>query len=119
MLKPSIINKKFKLTFHNTSKFTFATLLGDPDKLATNLGNFIAGFSSRARKILEKFKFEEEIEKLDEANRLFEIIKEFASVDLHPDRFSPIEMVTYLRISFGASTNRPMKRLAITSLHVK
>lgn len=88
----SIINKKFKLTFHNTSKFTFATLLGDPDKLATNLGNFIAGFSTRARKILEKFKFEEEIEKLDEANRLFEIIKEFASVDLHPDRFTPIEM---------------------------
>src|SRR6185369_2028612 len=88
----SIINKKFKLTFHNTSKFTFATLLGDPDKLATNLNNFIAGFSTRARKILEKFKFEEEIEKLDEANRLFEIIKEFASVDLHPDKIPTIEM---------------------------
>src|SRR5436190_22932097 len=26
----SIINKKFKLTFHNTSKFTFENLLGDP-----------------------------------------------------------------------------------------
>lgn len=88
----SIINKKFKLNFHNTSKFTFANLLGDADKLATNLSNFIAGFSTRARKILEKFKFEEEIEKLDEANRLFEIIKEFASVDLHPDKIPTIEM---------------------------
>ena len=29
----SIINKKFNLTFHNTSEFTFAKLLGDPDKL--------------------------------------------------------------------------------------
>ncbi|MCG8508385.1 MAG: type I restriction-modification system subunit M N-terminal domain-containing protein, partial [Rhodospirillales bacterium] len=64
-----IINQKFKLTFHNTSEFTFQNLLGDPDKLAANLTNFIAGFSSRARKIIEKFKFEEEIEKLDEANR--------------------------------------------------
>lgn len=36
-----IINNKFKLPFHNTSKFTFVNLLGDPDKLATNLGNFI------------------------------------------------------------------------------
>ena len=55
-----IINQKFRLNFHNTSEFTFQKLLGDPDKLAANLGNFIAGFSSRARSILEKFKFEEE-----------------------------------------------------------
>ncbi len=60
-----IINQKFKLNFHNTSGFTFQTLLGDPDKLAANLGNYMAGFSSRARKIIEKFKFDEEIEKLD------------------------------------------------------
>lgn len=87
-----IINQKFKLTFHNTSEFTFQKLLGDPDKLAANLTNFMAGFSSRARKIIEKFKFEEEIEKLDEANRLFEVIKEVAVVDLHPDRIPNIAM---------------------------
>ncbi|MCB0712621.1 MAG: SAM-dependent DNA methyltransferase [Ignavibacteriae bacterium] len=87
-----IINQKFKLTFHNTSEFTFRKLLGDPDKLAANLSNFIAGFSSRARTILEKFKFEEEIEKLDEANRLFEVIREVAAVDLHPDKIPNIAM---------------------------
>lgn len=87
-----MINRKFKLTFHNTSEFTFQKLLGDPDKLAANLSNFIAGFSSRARIIIEKFKFEEEIEKLDEANRLFEIIKEVAAVDLHPNKIPNIAM---------------------------
>ncbi|MEM7600144.1 MAG: class I SAM-dependent DNA methyltransferase [Verrucomicrobiota bacterium] len=87
-----MINRKFKLTFHNTSEFTFQKLLGDPDKLAANLGNFIAGFSTRARSILEKFKFEEEIEKLDEANRLFEVVKEVAAVDLHPDKIPNIAM---------------------------
>lgn len=87
-----MINRKFKLTFHNTSEFTFQKLLGDPDKLAANLGNFIAGFSSRARTILEKFKFEEEIEKLDEANRLFEVVKKIAAVDLHPDKIPNIAM---------------------------
>lgn len=88
----TIINKKFKLNFHNISNFTFKTLLDDPDKLAANLTNFMAGFSFRARKIIEKFKFEEEIEKLDEANRLFEIVKEVASVDLHPDKIPNIAM---------------------------
>jgi type I restriction enzyme M protein len=88
-----IINQKFKLAFHNTSEFTFQKQLGDhPDKLAANLTNFIAGFSSRARKITEKFEFEKEIEKLDESNRLFEVIKEVAAVDLHPDHIPNIAM---------------------------
>lgn len=87
-----IINQKFKLTFHNTSIFTFKKLLGDPDKLAANLKNYIAGFSSRARKIIEKFNFEDEIEKLEEANRLFEVVKEVAAVDLHPDTIPNIAM---------------------------
>lgn len=86
------INHKFRLSFHNTSDFTFQKLLGDPDKLTSNLANFMAGFSSRARKIIEKFKFEEEIEKLEEANRLFEVIKQVAAVDLHPDTVPPIAM---------------------------
>ena len=78
------INHKFKLAFHNTHKIRFATLLDDHDKLATNLKAYISGFSTRARTILEKFKFEEEIERLDEANRLYEIVKKFKDVDLHP-----------------------------------
>ena len=83
---------KFKLAFFNTSEFTFQSLLGDPDKLAANLANCMAGFSSRARKIIEKFKFEEEIEKLEEANRLFDVIKQVAAVDLHPDTIPNIAM---------------------------
>lgn len=87
-----IINQRFKLNFHNTSDFTFKNLLGDPDKLAPNLVNFMAGFSTRARKIIEKFKFDEEIEKLEEANRLFEVVKQVAEVDLHPEKIPNIAM---------------------------
>ena len=79
-----IINQKFKLTFHNTSEFTFKKLLGDADKLAPNLLKFMSGFSTRARKIIEKFNFADEIEKLEEANRLYEVVKKVAAVDLHP-----------------------------------
>lgn len=95
-----MIFHKYNLQFFNISGFTFserkagvyASLLDDPDGLASNLMKFISGFSSNARRILEKFKFEEEIEKLDESNRLFEIIKEFANVDFHPDHISNIDM---------------------------
>jgi type I restriction enzyme M protein len=87
-----MINRKFDLSFHNTSEFTFQKLLGDADKLGANLRNYIAGFSAQARKIIEKFKFEEEIDTLEDANRLFEVIKEVARVDLHPDRIPNIAM---------------------------
>ena len=80
------IKHKFGLSFFNTSRFTFARLLGAPNDLAPNLVAFIKGFSSQAREILERFEFEKEIQKLDDANALFEVVKAFAAVDLHPKR---------------------------------
>jgi len=79
-----ILNKAAKGFFHNTSKFDFATLKGDPNHLATNLNNYIKGFSSSARDIIERFKFGEQIAKLDESNLLFQVLSKFAEVDLHP-----------------------------------
>lgn len=82
----------------NTSKYTFKKLLADPDNIARNLVTYINGFSPKAKEIFEKFKFEEEITKLEDANRLFMIIKEFVQtedgkvVDLHPDRISNLQM---------------------------
>jgi type I restriction enzyme M protein len=87
-----MINRKFKLQFHNTSGLTFARLLGDPDNLASNLSKYIAGFSTRAREILEKFRFDQEIERLEEANRLFQVFQKIASVDFHPDQITNMDM---------------------------
>ena len=87
-----MINRKFDLPFHNTSEFTFEKLLDDSDGLAKNLGNYMAGFSGPARNIIEKFKFEEEIEKLDAANRLCDIFKKIAAQDIHPNWFDNIGM---------------------------
>ena len=78
--------------FYNTSRFTFEKLKGDPDNIAANLTNYIKGFSSRAREIIEHFGFEEHIAKLDKANRLYLIVSKFCEIDLHPDRVSNREM---------------------------
>ena len=65
---------------YNTSGFTFEKLLGDPPNIASNLVAYIHGFSPRAKDIFDKFEFETEIVKLDEANRLYLIMQEFCSL---------------------------------------
>ncbi|PSW02566.1 type I restriction-modification system subunit M [Photobacterium lipolyticum] len=86
------INHKFKTQFFNTSGFTFKKLKGDPDNLASNLNKYIAGFSTRARLILEKFRFDQEIERLEEANRLFQVFEKIEGVDFHPKKVSNSDM---------------------------
>lgn len=83
-----------KQELFNTSGFTFDKLLGDAPNIAGNLIAYIQGFSPRARDIFDKFEFEAEIAKLDEANRLFLIIKEFCSpdIDLSLKRLSNLQM---------------------------
>lgn len=83
-----------KQELFNTSGFSFEKLLGDAPNIAGNLIAYIQGFSPRARDIFDKFEFETEIAKLDEANRLFLIIKEFCSpdIDLSPRRLTNLQM---------------------------
>ena len=83
-----------KQELFNTSGFTFEKLLGDAPNIAGNLIAYIQGFSPRARDIFDKFEFETEIAKLDEANRLFLIIKEFCSADINlsPKVISNLQM---------------------------
>jgi type I restriction enzyme M protein len=75
-----ILNRVAGQAFHNTSRYTFAKLKGDPDNIAANLTQYIKGFSSRARDILESFGFEEHIAKLDRANRLFLVVSRFCDI---------------------------------------
>lgn len=87
-----ILNKAAGQQFHNTSRFTFEKLKGDPTNIAANLTAYIKGFSSRARDIIEHFGFEEHIAKLDKADRLYLIVSKFCEIDLHPDKVPNIEM---------------------------
>ena len=77
---------------YNTSDYTFARLIGDAENIAPNLVSYINGFSETARTIFERFKFADQIEKLDSSNRLFTIVKAMADVDLHPDRIDNLQM---------------------------
>jgi len=60
--------------------------LADAPNLASNLRNYISGFSTNMREVLEKFDFDNTITKLDEARLLFKVLERFKNVDLHPDK---------------------------------
>ena len=87
-----ILDKTAGQLFHNRSKLDFAKLMSDPDKIAANLTAYINGFSQSAREVIDKFEFGKQIEKLDEANLLYQVTRKFSEIDLHPDSVSNEEM---------------------------
>jgi type I restriction enzyme M protein len=71
--------------FYNTSPLSFAKLLDDPKSLAGNLRAYIGAFSPGAAEVLEKYRFDEQITRLDQAGLLYLVLGKFADLDLHPD----------------------------------
>src|SRR6185312_15490469 len=80
------------LGFHNHSQLDFKKLKGDPDNIARHLQDYINSFSENIRKIFERFDFDKEIEKLEESNRLYQVVAQFAEIDLHPREVDNITM---------------------------
>ena len=72
--------------FHNHSPLDFDRLTADPDRVAPHLASYIQGFSANVRDIFEYFEFENEIDKMREANILYLVVSRFSRVDLHPDK---------------------------------
>ena len=80
------LNRASGQRFHNHSPLDFEKLKGDPDNIARHLVGYIQGFSANVRSIFEYFEFENEIEKMQEADILYLVVSKFGEVDLHPDR---------------------------------
>jgi len=92
-MRETMLNMASGHSFHNTSQFTFEKLLDDPDNIAANLNNVINGFSDDAREIfIDRFKFTDQITRLDKDNLLYMVVQKFAQADLHPDTVSNIQM---------------------------
>lgn len=87
-----ILNKVAGYNFHNRSNFTFDKLVADPNNIAANLIEYINGFSTDAREIIEQFEFENQITRMDNNNLLFMVVKRFQEIDLHPKKVSSMEM---------------------------
>jgi len=78
--------------FYNTSPLTMARLLDDPPHIADNLRAYLLAFSPAARDVLEKFELPVQIDRLDRADLLYQVVAKFCGVDLHPEAVSNLEM---------------------------
>lgn len=87
-----ILNKVAGYNFHNRSPFTFDRLIADPANIAANLLEYINGFSTGAREIIEQFAFENQIIRMDNNNLLFMVLKRFQEIDLHPNKMNAMQM---------------------------
>ena len=79
--------------FYNTSRFTFETLLADPDNIESNFRDYLSGFSANAQDVLAKFDFDNIIKRMVESNTLYLVIKEFGTEKgyLGPDKISAVD----------------------------
>ncbi len=79
--------------FYNTSKFTFDSLLADPENIEANFRDYLNGFSSNIQDVLSKFDFDTVIRRMVESNTLYLVIKEFNSQKgyLGPDKISAVD----------------------------
>lgn len=84
-LEPQL-RKASGFAFYNTSRYDFEKLLADAPNLAANLRNYINGFSPNMREVIEKFDFDNTINRLDDSGLLYKVLERFKNVDLHPDR---------------------------------
>ena len=79
--------------FYNTSKYTFETLLADPENIEANFRDYLSGLSANVLDVLSKFEFDNIIKRMVESNTLYLVIKEFNSPKgyLGPDKISAVD----------------------------
>ena len=78
--------------FYNTSRLDFARLLDDPNNIAQNLSRYIRDFSDNVFEIMQRFGFDEHITRMNERNLIYQVIQQFANVDLSPERVDNVAM---------------------------
>ena len=79
--------------FYNTSRFTFPSLIADPENIQSNFQDYLNGFSGNVQDVLAKFDFDNIIKRMVDSNTLYLVIKEFASQKgyLGPDKISAVD----------------------------
>ena len=83
---PQIILNETKSSFYNTSQYDLSRLKADPNNIRLNFNNYLNGFSTDVRDIIENFNLDQFIDRLDRNNRLFIFCDKFTEVDLHPNQ---------------------------------
>ncbi|MFI6455514.1 hypothetical protein ACIBF6_28600 [Streptosporangium amethystogenes] len=77
-------------SFHNTGPLDFTTLGKDSENVARDLRSYIGAFSPGAVEVLEKYRFDDQITRLEEAGLLYLVTSKFAEIDLRDHEHVPL-----------------------------
>lgn len=94
VVDPFLLDATGGYSFYNTSKFTFTSLLSDPEHIEENFRAYLNGFSDNVQDVLEHFSFDNHISRLANNDKLFYIIQEFnqPSAYMGADKISSTDM---------------------------
>ena len=71
-------------SFYNASKLDFHAISGDTSHTRANLEAYIGAFSANVRDIFERYDFAKQLDKLEGANLLYQVVQKYAAIDLSP-----------------------------------
>jgi len=87
-----ILRKASGVAFYNVSPYDLKKLAEDPRNIAKNFKKYLNDFSPNIRDIIEKFNFNEQIDRLEGGDLLYYILGELNKVDLHPAKVDNHQM---------------------------
>ena len=93
-VKDGFLRKASGYQFYNTSPFTFKTLIADPENIVDNFKSYINGFSDNVLDILARMDFNAQINHMEEAGLLYQVISDFCTEkgDFSPKKISAVDM---------------------------
>ncbi len=93
-LKDGFLKEASGYQFYNTSKYTFASLITDPENIEDNFQDYLRGFSDNVQQILARMNFQAQVDRMVEAGVLYQVIVDFSAenLDMSPSRISTVDM---------------------------
>ena len=93
-LKDGFLKEASGYQFYNTSEYTFASLITDPENIEDNFNDYLRGFSDNVKQILERMNFQAQVDRMVEAGVLYQVVVDFAAenLDMSPRRISTVDM---------------------------
>lgn len=93
-VKGGFLKKASRYQFYNTSKFTFKTLVADPENIEDNFKAYLNGFSDNVQDILARMDFQAQINRMVEGGLLYQVISDFNSdkADFSPENVTAVDM---------------------------
>lgn len=93
-LKDGFLKTTSKYPFYNTSRYTWARLVGAAESIDANFEDYLNGFSSNVQEILARMNFSAAVDRMKEAGLLYQVISDFNAedLDMSPERIDTVDM---------------------------